>query len=150
VSTATANRVQVWVNGVSIQMYVSDCPNCGVVYGITNAYEVRRREDGKNFYCPNGHGGSFGESEIAKAQRLQATAESQMRVARVSRDAARDQAEASERSARAYRGQVTRIKNKIAAGVCPVGTCRRPFSNVQAHIKTQHKSWAHEHPEVLT
>jgi len=149
-SATTENRIQVWINGVSIQMYVSDCPNCGVVYGITNSYELRRREDGKNFYCPNGHGGSFGESAIAKAQRLQASAESQARLARISRDAARDQAGAAERSARAYRGQVTRMKNKITAGVCPVGNCRRHFDNVQAHVLTEHKSWAHEHPEVLT
>ena len=148
-STTTESRVQGWINGVSIQMYVSDCPDCGVIYGITREYELRRREDGKRFYCPNGHSGSFGESEIAKAQRLQAAAERRETSARTRATAAYDQAAAAERSARAYRGQVTRMKNKITAGVCPVGTCRRPFNNVQAHIKTEHKSWAHEHPEVL-
>ena len=148
--TTNATRVSGYINGSMIQLYVSDCPNCGVIYGITTEYENRRREDGKGFYCPNGHNGSFGEGEIAKAKRLQATAESQMRLARVSRDAARDQAQAAERSARAYRGQVTRIKNKISRGVCPVDNCRRNFTNVKAHIATQHPVWAHDHPEVLT
>lgn len=148
--SANTVRVQTWVNGVQIQMYVSDCPECGVVYGITRDYELRRRDDGRNFSCPNGHRGSFGESEIDKAKRMQAAAESQTRLARISRDAARDQAAAAERSARAYRGQVTRMKNKIAAGVCPVGNCRRHFDNVQAHILTQHSAWAGEHPEALT
>jgi len=149
VSTTTENRLQGWINGAVIQMYVSDCPNCGVVYGITRAYELRRREDGKNFYCPNGHSGSFGESEIAKAQRLQAAAERRETSARIRATAAYDQAQAAERSARAYRGHLTRMKNKITAGVCPVGNCRRHFDNVQGHILTEHKSWVAEHPEVL-
>jgi predicted RNA-binding Zn-ribbon protein involved in translation (DUF1610 family) len=149
VTATTENRVQGWIDGVSIQMYVSDCPNCGVIYGITRDYENRRREDGRNFYCPNGHSGSFGESEIAKAQRLQAAAERRANSAQIRASAAYDQAKAAHRSASAYRGQVTRMKNKIAAGVCPVGTCRRPFNNVKAHIATQHPTWAHEHPEVL-
>ena len=148
-SITTENRVQGWVNGVSIQMYVSDCPDCGVVYGITRNYELRRREDGKGFYCPNGHFGSFGESAIAKAKRLQATAESQMRLARISRDAARDQAQAAHRSAAAYKGVATKMRNRIADGVCPVPGCRRNFANVKAHITGQHPAWAHEHPEVL-
>jgi len=149
-TTATANRIQGWINGVSIQMYVSDCPNCGVVYGITREYELRRREDGRNFWCPNGHSGSFGESEIDKAKRLQAAAERRETSARIRATAAYDQAQAAERSARAYRGHLTRMKNKITAGVCPVGTCRRPFNNVKSHIATQHPTWAHEHPEVLS
>lgn len=148
-STATANRVQGWINGVSIQMYVGECPTCGVVYGITRAYELRRREDGNGFYCPNGHSGSFGESGIDEAKRLQAAAERQMRVARISRDAARDQAQAAHRSAAAYKGVATKMRNRIANGVCPVPGCRRPFANVKAHITGQHPTWAHEHPEVL-
>lgn len=149
-SATTDNRIQGWINGVSIQMYVSDCPNCGVIYGIPRDYEIRRREDGRKFYCPNGHSGSFGESEIDKAKRLQAAAERRETSARIRATAAYDQAQAAERSARAYRGQVTRIKNKISRGVCPVGNCRRNFTNVKAHIATQHPVWAHEHPDVLT
>jgi hypothetical protein len=149
-STTTENRVQGWINGVSIQMYVSDCPNCGVVYGITRAYELRRREDGKGFYCPNGHNGSFGESEIDKAKRLQVMAEGRERTARIRASAAYDQAEAAHHSARAYKGHLTRMRNRIASGVCPVQGCRRNFANVKAHVTSQHPTWAHEHPEALT
>jgi len=147
--TNTATRVSGYVDGQVITMYVGDCHECGVIYGITTQYEARRREDGKNFYCPNGHRGAFGKGELAEAKRLQAMAEGRARSAQIRATAAYDQARAAERSARAFRGQVTRMKNKITAGVCPVGNCRRHFDNVQAHVLTEHKSWAHEHPEVL-
>jgi hypothetical protein len=147
--TANATRVQGYIDGSVIQMYVSDCPDCGVIYGITVEYEKRRREDGRGFYCPNGHNGSFGESAIDKAKRLQAKAEERLMWARSATQAARDQAQAAHHSARAYKGHLTRMRNRIAAGVCPVQGCRRNFANVKAHVTSQHPTWAHEHPEAL-
>jgi len=147
--TNTATRISGYIDGQVVTMYVGDCHECGVIYGITTQYEARRREDGKSFYCPNGHTGVFGKGEIAAANARAAAAEARERSARIRASAAYDQAQAAHRSASAYRGQVTRMKNKITAGVCPVGNCRRHFDNVQAHVLTEHKSWAHEHPEVL-
>ena len=147
--SANATRVQGYIDGSVIQMYVSDCPDCGVIYGITVEYEKRRREDGRGFYCPNGHNGSFGESEIDKAKRLQAKAEERLTWARSATQAARDQAEDAHHSARAYKGHLTRMRNRIANGVCPVQGCHRNFANVKAHVTSQHPTWAHEHPEAL-
>jgi uncharacterized C2H2 Zn-finger protein len=31
------------------------CAECGVLYGVTEQFDERRREDGETFYCPNGH-----------------------------------------------------------------------------------------------
>jgi hypothetical protein len=147
--TNTATRISGYIDGQAITMYVGDCHECGVIYGITTQYEARRREDGKNFYCPNGHRGAFGKGEIAAANARAAAAEAREKSARIRASAAYDQAQAAHRSASAYRGLVTRMKNKITAGVCPVGNCRRHFDNVQAHVLTEHKDWAGEHPEVL-
>jgi hypothetical protein len=32
-----------------------DCANCGVEFCLTQGLYRRRRNDGKEFYCPNGH-----------------------------------------------------------------------------------------------
>lgn len=127
------------------------CSNerCGVVYALSDNYVAARRRDHETFYCPNGHARHYpGESDIEKAQRLRRLALSRERDAWAALSATRDQLRASERSKAALRGHLTRARNKIANGVCPVGNCRRHFDNVQAHIATEHPTWSLTDPET--
>jgi hypothetical protein len=133
-----------------VTLYVSDCPSCGVVFGITAEYEDRRREDGAKFYCPNGHSMSWTKSRADLEKERADVAERRLKWAEAREARQRQEREAAERSARAYKGHVTRLRNRITAGVCPVPGCRRNFANVKAHIEGQHPEWAHEHPEVLS
>lgn len=128
-----------------VDFCIDDCPSCGVVFATTAEYQTYRREDGKIFYCPNGHSISFGASQAAKERIRADDLARQLEAARVSRQAVRDQAEASERSARAYKGHLTRLHNLIANGVCPVPKCHRSFTNIKAHIKKEHPQWADQH-----
>jgi len=131
-------------------LVVIACSECDTSFGITKSMNAARREDHGTFFCPVGHRQHYpGESPLERERRLRQTAERQAGYARASRDAARDQAEAAERSARAYKGHATRLRNRIAAGICPVPDCRRSFQNVRRHIAGQHPAWAHEHAEVL-
>jgi hypothetical protein len=124
---------------------------CGQTFGMTEAFYRQVRDSHETWYCPSGHPRVYlGESAIEKERRLRQAAERQAGYARASRDAARDQAEAAERSARAYKGHATRLRNRIANGVCPVPSCRRSFENVRRHIAGQHPDWAHEHPDAMT
>jgi hypothetical protein len=149
-STLTNKRITAFrVGGGPIWLYVMDCYTCGVVFAITIEYEDRRRDDGRSFQCPNGHGNAWSESEADRQRRRAEIAERNLRYAHSARDAARDQAAAAERSAAAYRGHLTRLRNKVANGICPVNNCRRTFTNVLAHISTEHPQWVHEHPEAL-
>ena len=134
----------------TVGLYVTSCPSCGVIYALTKDYQERRYDDGKGFYCPNGHISSWSETEEQRLRQRAEWAEKQLGWAESSRNAARDQAQAAHRSARAYKGHLTRLRNRVANGVCPVQGCRRSFSNVLAHITTEHPTWAHEHPEVLS
>ena len=34
------------VTGVRVVINAHDCPSCGVIYGLENDYESRRRKDG--------------------------------------------------------------------------------------------------------
>jgi hypothetical protein len=149
VSTLTSTRISGYVPAGRVDLYVLDCGECGVIFALNTDYEGRRRADGRTFYCPNGHPRAWAESEVDRQRKRAELAEQQARAARVARDAARDQAQAAERSARALRGHLTRLRNRIANGVCPVTGCRRNFADVRAHITGQHPEWAHEHPEAL-
>ncbi len=133
-------------------LYIQTCchADCGLVFGMPVDFDTARRRDHKTWYCPRGHGQSYtGKSDLEKERERAERAERNAEYLRTSRQAAWDQAGAAERSARAYRGHLTRLRNRIAAGVCPVQSCRRNFTNVKAHIASQHPEWAHDHPDAL-
>lgn len=44
-----------------------------------------------------------------------------------------------ERSAAAQRGVLTRLKNRVAAGVCPC--CHRSFKQLSEHMKMKHPDY---------
>ena len=54
----------------------------------------------------------------------------------------RDCREAAERSASARKGQITKLKKRAAAGVCPC--CNRSFENLRRHIDSQHPGFVAE------
>jgi hypothetical protein len=40
-----------------------ECISCGVIFGVSPLYQIKRREDTKSFYCPNGHPQLYAKSE---------------------------------------------------------------------------------------
>lgn len=111
---------------------VYNCATCGIAYGIPTGYDDKRREDGKAFYCPNGHTLVYGDSttDQLKAER-ERTARLTARI-----DQERAEREHAQRRAAAARGQVTKIRNRVGRGVCPC--CNRSFADLAAHMQTKH------------
>ncbi len=111
------------------------CWVCGIHFALPEEYERKRAEDGKAWYCPNGdkisYGPSLVEQERKRAERAEARAVHE-----------RDQRQAAERSAAAYKGQVTRLKTRASAGVCPC--CNRSFENVRRHMESKHPDYREE------
>jgi hypothetical protein len=120
------------------QLAVEVCCTCGVMFAMP---EVLRKEaladHSRSFYCPNGHGQHFlGKTDEQKLKELLEREKENMRwmrdhAARVA--AERDQAKAQ---ARAQKGANTRLKKRIAAGVCPC--CKRSFRDLARHMHGQH------------
>ncbi|HMA26059.1 MAG: hypothetical protein ACM33U_07590 [Solirubrobacterales bacterium] len=104
---------------------------CGVLFAAPQNLLDKRREDGRTFYCPNGHHLVY-DSENERLKRdLAAT----RRVAQ----SRLDLLHAEENSHRATRGHLTRKKKQLArvsAGVCPC--CNRTFQNLARHMQTKH------------
>lgn len=94
------------------------------------AAAVDQRDHSIPFWCPNGHRQVFAGKTVEQKLRERVEAE-QLRTRQ-----ARDQAEAAERTARAYKGQATKIKRRVLRGVCPF--CDRSFENVTRHMESKH------------
>jgi len=106
------------------------CANCGIVFGLGAHFMQERRNDHKGFYCPNGHSLSY--SQKSEAEQLR----QQLKSAESRATSWKDQAETSENRRRAQKGVTTRLKNRIANGVCPC--CQRSFVDLARHIAGQH------------
>lgn len=116
------------------------CCGCGVVFGMPDTLVTERKRDHATFYCPNGHAQGFtGKSDTEKLRETNDRLHRQLAQESARADAAYDQAEAAERSARAYRGHATRLKNRVAKGKCPC--CSKVFPDVAAHVATEHPGY---------
>lgn len=129
-------------------LVVHECPSCFVLHAIPQDMHDLRQAEGGSVYCPNGHAWIFTEPETARLKRQLREAEQVRDEARRQRDLAlaskvheADQRRAAERSAAAYKGQATRLRNRAAAGACPAG-CHRTFANLARHMASQHPDFA--------
>ena len=122
---------------------------CGIRLAIPSSLYREAHNNGVAVYCPLGHTFVWKETEADRLRAQIKQTEHSLRIARATATAARDHRDAAERSNAAYRGWITRLRNRIANGVCPVKDCHRHFDDVQAHIAAKHPEWASEHPEAL-
>ncbi len=102
---------------LTTDLQLDSCANCGIVFAMPADYADARRADGADFYCPNGH------------VLIYPTDTSELDTARTALAEAR-------RELAAARGQVTRLRTRIIAGVCPA--CHRTVSQMARHIASKH------------
>ena len=136
---STKTRVNGATNAGVVSMAILDCPTCGVIFAITAEYEARRRQDGRGFRCPNDHSMSYGQSEADKERDRAANLARRLEWAEGREVHLRDQLQATEYQRRAAKGQLTKAKKRIAAGVCPC--CNRTFQNLANHMAGQHPAY---------
>jgi DNA repair exonuclease SbcCD ATPase subunit len=114
---------------VSVDIQPMTCPSCGVHYGLDETYRERRRDDAKNWYCPNGHSLSYRETEADRLRRQ--LGEAQQHLTNVEFQLRR-KTEALTEEKRTH----ARLRKRVGNGVCPC--CNRSFVNLQRHMSTQH------------
>jgi hypothetical protein len=111
-------------------------------------YEAAQHGRGTvSFYCAYGHGQMFavGETEADKLRRERDRL--QQRLAQKDDEIAfqRKNREEVERRLSATKGVVTRLRNRVGAGVCPC--CTRTFGNLARHMQSEHPSFRAEAAE---
>ncbi len=131
-----------------VMIQVGACYRCKCEMSLPDdLYQAAKRSSKINFFCAYGHEQHFveGETESQKLRRERDLLAQQIaeRDDRIRHE--REAREAAERRARAARGQVTRIRNRVGRGVCPC--CNRSFQNLRAHMTTQHPDYSAEAAE---
>lgn len=120
-------------------MEIYECSSCGVTYGISQSFGIARREDGRTFYCPNGHSLSYYETDVMRLKKQLSRAENKVSKLELGNRALNDQLEGANHSLRSTKGHLTRAKTKlerVEKGVCP--ECNRSFVDLHRHMKSKH------------
>ncbi len=113
---------------------------CGIVHAIPedlDTYQRRQSEDGirqESIYCPLGH--QYIRASKTKAQREAADRLAWAKASDARASALQDQLLAERRQHAATKGKLTKMRKRIAAGVCPC--CNRSFKQVRQHMERQH------------
>lgn len=126
----------------TIEVEFVDCADCGQTFGLTADFIRRRRADGKTFHCPLGHVNYYRETENDKVRRERDLLRQQLAQKDDTIAYQRAQREAAEKLASVRKGQVTRLKNRAAAGVCPC--CNRTVSQMARHMASKHPGFKAE------
>lgn len=112
------------------------CCECGIMFAMTEEFKKQRKSDGETFYCPNGHGQHYTDTNKKRMAALRRRAESaERRAAHL-----QEQSDHYSYQARAYKGHKTRLKNAITKGKCPC--CGEHFQNLESHMKNQHPEFS--------
>ncbi len=124
----------------SVELAEISC-KCGGVYAITERHRRSCQETGGSWTCPycQTGWGFVGNSDNAK---LKKEVEQNKRWAQQAQARARhagDERDTALRQKAAAKGQVTKLKNRAAAGVCPC--CNRTFKQLATHMQMKHPEW---------
>lgn len=122
----------------TLTFVVEECYKCHVPFGLQTEHRRKLKSSGETFYCPNGHGQVYVEADKVKHRRQVERLEAQRDSARQIAQNERERRHAEERRVSAYKGQLTRMRNRVAKGLCPKQGCKRSFTQLHDHIATCH------------
>lgn len=125
------------------------CCSCNIEFWVPDYWFRTKKQDNSIFQCPNGHEQHFtkGPSKLDLVRRerdrlTQSLAEKDDEITRQ-----RELREGAERRVSAAKGQVTRLKNRAKAGVCPC--CNRTFKNLARHMHSKHPDFGDDKSNVV-
>lgn len=129
----------------SDHIVTEQCWVCGVWFGLASSFVREANIDGRTFHCPNGDKLRYGTPTITKLQAELDQAKARAADERRWRRQETERAEAIERSRRAIKGQLTKVRKRAAAALCPVPGCKRQIVQMERHLSTVHAGWVAEH-----
>lgn len=113
-----------------LKLITQECCNCGIIFAMPERLNDKYRASGGIFYCPNGHGQGYIETEVTKLRHKLDQREGELERTHQRLDGALKDITTKKR-------QITRMKNRSNAGVCL--ECHRHFENLQRHMETKHQ-----------
>jgi transposase-like protein len=121
---------------VALVLVVETCSNCGCLFGLPERWVAQLRREGGKFFCPNGHSLSY--PKYTEVERLKKQLDAERRRS----EYLSNLADAERRGHSATKGKLTKLKNRVGAGVCPC--CNRTFQDLQRHMLGQHPDFRRE------
>lgn len=120
------------------------CKTCGVVATCPTELFDQQRRSGGYHACPNGHKWGWDKEDSEDAQIRRERDLLKQKLAQRDDEIARQKRmrEEAEKTASVRKGQVTRLKNRAAAGVCPC--CNRTVSQMARHMASKHPGFKAE------
>jgi len=131
----------------------SNCITCGVVYFVPSSVWNEQQNNGGFHYCPSGHkqGWDKSDSEAARVRRERDRLKQRLAEEKDSHREAMGRAQKNldnaNRRAAAHKGNVTKLKKRASAGVCPC--CSRTFQNLARHMHSKHPDFADDKSNVV-
>lgn len=116
------------------------CGVCSITFAAPEEWVRHKKQTGEEWYCPNGHRMHFREPENDLLRKKASRLEQEAKAHRESASSERRRRETAERSAAAHKEQITKLKKRTGAGVCPC--CSRSFQQLRRHMENKH-------PEML-
>ncbi|HXF63047.1 MAG TPA: hypothetical protein VNK95_15590 [Caldilineaceae bacterium] len=123
-------------NTITLRLESVTCAQCGIVFGLQDAFLAMLRETGAGFCCPNGHSLRFGESTVDRLKKELAAAKRQSQQYERWYRAEQADHQHTRNRLRAVKGQLTKTRKRVAHGVCPC--CNRYFKDLARHMAGQH------------
>lgn len=141
--------MQITINR-DLTLVVENCIKCGTAFGIEATRQQGLLRSGDTFYCPNGHPQVYSkpieqqlketQKALADEKRLRTNAEQDAHFWQGEAETNAKTLSTTKQVLKNTRGQLTRTKKRIAAGICP--ECRRSFENLHRHMQ-------HKHPDYV-
>jgi hypothetical protein len=119
-------------------LVVEECPKCGIIHAIPEGLYTEARRHGTSVYCPLGHSWHFTksiEAELQEARNDVAYYRNTLKTKEV-------QLQHTERSRAAYKGELTKTRQRAQHGQCPV--CRVKFKRLASHVAAKHPDFVAE------
>ncbi len=126
--------IDYYVKTTTAVVAVEMCGCQHTVY-LSAEHDEKRQRDHKSFYCTVcGRSNVYpGKSDLEKLRGQLVSTRDQL-------DTMREDRNFKEMQRRAEKGHKTRIKKRVANGVCPC--CNRSFKDLARHMKGQHPEFA--------
>lgn len=55
----------------TVNFETEECCECGIIFQVPEDFAENRQNDGQTFYCPNGHGQSYTDTDDEKIEKLE-------------------------------------------------------------------------------
>lgn len=121
------------------ELTVIHCGKCGGIYALNEKYRSDKAKEGGTWNCPYCQVG-WGYSGNSENERL--NRENTRLLQRIDQEKARG--DSVERKLSAAKGQATKLRRRVGAGVCPC--CHRTFKQLAAHMTDKHPEFQKEQP----